>query len=283
MSEYFCGWYFKCQSENQTLAVIPAFHESGDKKYCSIQVITGEGAFFVPFSCEELQKNRKGLPAGIQHSIFSERGIRLRLHTDSLDITGTVHFGTLSTIRYNIMGPFCLAPYMECRHSIFSMRHSVNGRFCVNGKDYTFRNGTGYIEGDRGHSFPQRYAWTQSFFQGGSLMLSVADIPFGVFRFTGIICVIQWKGKEYRLATYLGAKIIKTSDKEVVVRQRGLVFTAKLLEKKEKPLYAPVRGDMTRLIRESAACHAFYSLKENSRTLFAFDTYKASFEYEYDT
>ena len=28
MNEFFCGWYFKCQSEERTLAVIPALHRS---------------------------------------------------------------------------------------------------------------------------------------------------------------------------------------------------------------------------------------------------------------
>lgn len=40
MNDYFYGWYFRCQSEQGTIAVIPAVHVSGDEKSCSIQVIT---------------------------------------------------------------------------------------------------------------------------------------------------------------------------------------------------------------------------------------------------
>ena len=29
MGDYFCGWYFRCQSEEKTLAVIPAVHRAG--------------------------------------------------------------------------------------------------------------------------------------------------------------------------------------------------------------------------------------------------------------
>ena len=36
----FFGWYFKCQSDTQTLAVIPAVHQVGGKRTCSIQIIT---------------------------------------------------------------------------------------------------------------------------------------------------------------------------------------------------------------------------------------------------
>ena len=38
-------------------------------------------------------------------------------------------------------------------------------------------------------------------------MLSAAEIPMLGFYFTGIIGVILLNGQEYRIATYLGAKI----------------------------------------------------------------------------
>lgn len=40
-------------------------------------------------------------------------------------------------------------------------------------------------------------------------MLSVADIPMAGIHFTGIIGAILWMGKEYRIATYLGARVVK--------------------------------------------------------------------------
>lgn len=51
----------------------------------------------------------------------------------------------------------------------------------VNGREYSFRSAWGYWEGDRGRSFPREYVWTQCCFRGGSLMLSVADIPLPGF------------------------------------------------------------------------------------------------------
>ncbi len=91
---------------------------------------------------------------------------------------------------------------------MWSMRHEVRGRVEVNGKLFDFSRGVGYWEGDRGRSFPKEYAWTQCLFKGGSLMLSVADIPMAKMHFTGIIGVVLWKGREYRLATYLGARVV---------------------------------------------------------------------------
>ena len=39
---FFYGWYLKCQSDTQTLAVIPAVHRAGRKSTCSIQIITDD-------------------------------------------------------------------------------------------------------------------------------------------------------------------------------------------------------------------------------------------------
>ena len=50
-----------------------------------------------------------------------------------------------------------------------AMKHQVNGQITVNGQIYKFQNGIGYIEGDRGYSFPERYIWTQCCFNDGSL------------------------------------------------------------------------------------------------------------------
>lgn len=163
------------------------------------------------------------------------------------------------------------------------MKHTVNGSLSANGTTVFFRDGDGYWEGDRGYSFPKRYAWTQCCVPGGSLMLSVADIPLGCFHFTGVIGVILWAGKEYRLATYLGAKAVRIQNGELVVQQGGTRFTAKLLSVNAQPLRAPVGGSMARTIHESASCTASYCLEKDGRTLFSFTAPNASFEYEYET
>ena len=55
MDGFFYGWYLKCQSDTQTLAVIPAIHNTGNKRTCSIQVITDEDAWTVMFPADEFQ------------------------------------------------------------------------------------------------------------------------------------------------------------------------------------------------------------------------------------
>ena len=113
-------------------------------------------------------------------------------------------------------------------------------------------------------------------------MLSVADIPFLWLHFTGIIGVILLDGKEYRIATYLGARIKQVNKNTVTVKQGSFEFTAKLLKKNAHPLAAPTNGDMCRTIHESAACEAYYRFSHKDRVLCEFTTDKASFEFEYN-
>lgn len=280
MHHFFYGWYMKCQSETQTLAVIPAVHSEGKKRACSIQIITDEDAWTVPFTADSFRRTRRHIFIG--ENRFSDRGIRLAIRTPRLTIKGRLDFGPLFPLRYDIMGPFALVPFMECRHSVWSMRHSVTGQVCINGQDYSFQDAWGYWEGDRGRSFPKKYIWTQCCFPEGALMLSVAEIPMAGTHFTGIIGVVLWQGKEYRIATYLGARVVHIRNKAVRVIQGSLELDVRLLESSERSLKAPEMGNMVRTIHESASCRAFYRFRRKNRTLFAFETDRASFEFEYD-
>lgn len=284
----FYGWYLKCQSYSQTLSVIPAIHGVGKKRTCSIQIITEDGAWTVPFFGDAFHKLGKSITKGIAigKSRFTKRGVRLDIQAPGLKVKGKLTFGPLSPLKYDIMGPFVLVPFLECRHSVCSMKHSVSGTVYINEQKYSFRNACGYWEGDRGRSFPKVYAWTQCFFSGGSLMLSVADIPIMGFHFNGVICAVLWKGREYRLATYLGARAVKIQDGVIRIVQGDMELEARLLKKDKmqkdgRPLLAPAMGDMVRTIHESAACQAFYRFRKGKQTLFAFKTNGASFEYEY--
>jgi len=226
---YFCGWYFRCQSENRTIALIPAVHIADGKRSGSIQIISDSGCWNA--ALPDGSVSAKAPRAVLGESIFREDILLLSLHDETVDAEGELRFEAFTPLRYDIMGPFRYVPFMECRHSVFSMRHRVSGHLRVNGTDYRFENDSGYIEGDLGQSFPRQYAWTQCFVGGGSLMLSVAEIPLGPVRFTGNIGAVCLGGREYRLATYLGARVMKCAGGELVIRQGDMTLTAALLEK----------------------------------------------------
>ena len=275
----FYGWYLKCQSDTQTLAVIPAVHSAGRKRTCSIQMITDDDAWTVTFPIDVFQRTKRNIFIG--ENRFGEKGIRLAIHTPQMNIRGKLDFGLLCPLKYDIMGPFAFVPFMECRHSVWSMHHSVRGNVYINGQKYSFHNGWGYWEGDRGRSFPKEYIWTQCCFSSGSLMLSVADIPMAGIHFTGVIGAVLWQGKEYRMATYLGARVVQIQNKMVRVIQGSLELEVRLLEADERPLKAPAKGNMVRTIHESASCRVFYRFRKKNRTLFALETDRASLEFEY--
>lgn len=279
MQETFYGWYMKCQSDTKTLAVIPAIHHTKQKSACSIQIITDDSVETATFPGEAFLRKRKSISIGKNY--FTPKGMRLSVNTPDLSVKGTLQFGPLTPLKYDIMGPFALIPFMECRHHVWSMRHTVRGTVYVNEQKYSFQNAWGYWEGDSGRSFPKEYAWTQCLFPQGSLMLSVADIPMAGTHFTGIIGIVLWKGREYRLATYLGARAVTIKNGILRIVQNDMRLEVRLLKKASQPLKAPVMGNMTRTIHESAACTAYYCFQKAGNTLFSFESSQASFEYEY--
>ena len=280
-NEYFDGWYFKCQKGQKTLAVIPAIHRRGLETVATLQVITEAQAWSLTFPAEAYRSYGAPFPLRIGENLFSERGMRLKIASPGLSLEGKLTFGAFCPPHYDIMGPFALVPGMECRHRVASMYHTVDGCLCLNGQTLDFTGAQGYLEGDAGRSFPEEYAWTHCFFPGGSLMLSAASIPLGRLRFPGVIGFVFLNGREYRLGSYLGARLLMKHNGTVVIGQSGDLFLARLLKKRALALRAPQGGLMARTIRESAACRTFYRFYRNGQCLLSLDSHRASFEYEF--
>ncbi len=259
--------------------MIPAYHIADRQKSCSIQIITEDGSWRLPFASGSFQSNREGICIG--ENRFSRQGITVNLHGTGIEVAGSLHFGPFDPTESDIMGPFQYVPFLQCRHSVFSMGHPVSGQLSVNGQPYVFEKGRCYAEGDRGRSFPREYLWTHCFFPDGSIMLSAADVPLGVTHILGIIGVVHYRGKEYRLATYLGARAVGIRQGEVFIRQGRNTLVVRQLEHKGHPLSAPQAGQMSRTIHETAACRAYYHFRSNGKTVFEFESDQASFEYEF--
>ena len=49
MKKYFYGWYYRCQSKEESMAVIPAVHFSKERRSCSVQLITGKLSLYKEF------------------------------------------------------------------------------------------------------------------------------------------------------------------------------------------------------------------------------------------
>ena len=271
---YFEGWYFKNQYKTEVISLIPAFHIDEDgKRSATLQVIINSSSYQIEYSIEDFTVLNKRFGIRIGKNIFTEEGIILNICTDRIRIVGKLRFTKFVPLRYDIMGPFKYVPLMQCRHSVYSLAHNVKGRLVVNGSLINFNNGLGYVEGDRGAEFPKSYFWTQCSWRtngNNAVMLSVADIPIGKSTFIGCIGLVYYGGKEYRLATYLGVKVRKCSNRELWVQQRGYDLKVTVIDENPHNLLAPVKGKMARIVHESIDCRIHYRFMLDGKVIFDF-------------
>ena len=82
--DYFKGWYFKCCIEDKTIALIPAYHRNNNRETASLQIITDNEVFNVPF--DSLKFSNKPLIIKIGNCCFSEKGIKLNIQNNNLNI-----------------------------------------------------------------------------------------------------------------------------------------------------------------------------------------------------
>ena len=282
---YFEGWYFKCRTKDgKTVALIPAIHrDSSGQSSASLQVISEAGTWWLEYPEAEFHVVRQPLRISLGPNTFGEEGISLQVERSGLSLHGELRHGPLTPLQSDIMGPFRFISELECIHGVVSMGHRLNGTLTLNGETLDFSDGYGYIETDRGRSFPDKYLWTQCNWgkpETTGLMLAVATIPIlKHVRFTGVICSIHYNKREYRLATYKGARIKTWSEHGVEVVQGKYRLFVEVLEKQGQPLRAPVEGAMGRIIHESLCSKVRYRFWEKGHLIFDRTDDGASFEY----
>jgi hypothetical protein len=269
----FEGWYYKHQANGKSLALIPGQASDG----AFVQVVTDNQAYCIPYNISHYQK---GDALRVGGNTFSPSGITLDIRRPELTLTGEIKYTGLTPIRGDIMGPFRFVP-MECRHGVISMKHSLSGTVVLNGEMLDFTEGIGYIESDSGRSFPTAYTWVQcnDFEQDCSIMASVARIPFYGLTFLGCICAVWLNGREYRLATYNGVKILRCERGTLELQRGKYRLSVKVDTSDGIALPAPNCGAMSRVIRESLSCPARFRFMEGERILFDGGSECASYEW----
>jgi len=271
----FEGYYGKCSNEQTALAVVFGRAKSKADKKAFIQVITPDSSYNAEYNYDDYVLIKHPFILSIGPNTVSQKGMSVKID----NIEGSVTFGEFTPIRYDIMGPFKFFPFMECRHSIVSMNHTVTGQFSVSGQTVKFESGVGYIEGDRGKSFPKKYFWTQN--NNPAISASCARIPYLGLRFTGAICIVHHEGLEYRLATYLGARVKEFNKNKLVIKQGRKRLEIEVLTPDEnmQKLSAPIRGRMNRIITESISTTVHYRFKVKNKLLIDTISTQAAFEY----
>lgn len=217
---YFEGWYFKNTNNNEGISFIPGININSNEKNAFIQIITNDSSYFVNYNIKDFQFQHNPFSIKIGNNSFSKDSISIDIAdvSQNLKVNGNIQYSNSKNIKTNvfkpnIMGPFSYVPYMECNHSILSMKNSVSGLIDINNKKISFDNTNGYIEKDWGCSFPKSYIWCQgnSFKNepNASFMFSIADIPLKFISFTGVIAVLIIDDQEFKFTTYNNAKLVQ--------------------------------------------------------------------------
>lgn len=290
---YFEGLYLKHQKEDAILVLIPGICiDKKKRKRPFLQVMWNDGSCFLYFNEEDCMIDRRQGRIVLENNLFSSNGVKLNIKSEGFSIHGIIRYGPVSPLRYPVMGPFCMIPFMQCSHEVYSMGHSIYGKVWINGKAVDFYEGKGYIEGDKGSAFPKEYFWVQSneFARPAAIMISVARVPFLGFNFEGCICIVRYQGKEYRFATYLGAKVICKRETAVIIKQGK--YTLKVFLSRQRrnhstgfshSLLAPESGKMNRRIKEGHLFCGRFLLYQRERQVFDLTSDSVSYEYVADS
>lgn len=278
----FEGWYFKHQIGERVFSFVVSFHSDTQGEQCGrIQFITNEGVISEKFPIEECYVNMETFHIKMGRNRFGREGCRVHLEKEGLEIACNIKYGPFTELKSDIMGPFAKLPNVQCKHSILSMCHDIRGFIDINGEATELSGGTGYIEGDKGRSFPSSYMWTQCNFRykgDHSIMMAVADVPVTVGSIEGVIAQVLYRGKQYRFATYKGAKIIQKTKKCIGIKQDDMRLYAMALENGGYRLKAPIDGEMVRNIYENPAGRVRYIFYKDDKKIFDFISRCGSFE-----
>lgn len=266
-NNYFEGWYFKhvTADREQVWSFIPGISLSRGRRHAFIQVLNGRtGETQVhDYELSEFSGSSKDLNIHLGPSRFNLDGISLDIRNESHHISGEISYTSTelypsSLLNPGIMGWYSFVPFMECKHGVVSMAHRLSGGLQINGQLVDFNGGTGYIEKDWGSSFPESWIWLHcNTFNNnpGSFTFSVAKIPWLGSFFIGFISFLNLEEKFLNFSTWSKARIDKLEyiDHTLNLRisNKKYHLDIEAVNNEAGHLKAPVKGSMTRMIKET--------------------------------
>jgi tocopherol cyclase len=277
---YFEGWYFKQVSAGRdtVYSFIPGISLSKDNSHSFVQVInglTGEVDYF-EYPVSQFKASARDLRVEVGKSVFSFEGIKLDLKNENSNIEGELHFNSIdrypsSLIIPGIMGWYSFVPFMECKHGVVSTGHKLEGRLLINGAEHNYNSGRGYIEKDWGKSFPESWIWLHcNTFNStdASFTFSVAKIPWLGSYFIGFISYLKTDTGFYNFSTWSKASIksitYKDNKLEMMFGNKRHHLSVKAVNNLPGKLKAPVRGSMSRMIKETVDASIQLELRDRS-------------------
>lgn len=277
---YFEGWYFKHVSADREYvwSFIPGISLSPKGRHAFIQVLngrTGETHVY-EYGLERFSASERDLNVHIGKSVFTSEGITLELQNNSRKISGAISYASQekypsSLLNPGIMGWYSFVPFMECKHGVVSMQHTLNGGLHIGDNYVDFDGGTGYIEKDWGSSFPESWVWLHcNTFDNthSSFTFSVAKIPWLGKYFIGFISFLKIDGKFINFSTWSKARIEKLDYHEpklkIRIANKKYILEVEAINNQAGELQAPVLGSMTRIIKETVDANLELKLSDHS-------------------
>lgn len=280
--KYFEGWYFKNTGINNGISFIPGINIDGTNKKAFIQVITNNTSYFIDYDINDFSFSENPFYIKIQNNIFSKENIHIDIIDEKqhLKINGDIKYSNSKNINVNIlnpniMGPFSYIPFMECNHAILSMKNTIVGAIKINDNIINLDGGNGYIEKDWGFSFSKTYIWCQGNnfqSQNASFLLAIANIPFKIFEFKGIICDFIIDDEEFKFTSYNNTRLIYYVVNEkllnITLKKENYYLNVKSVYDKGLKLAAPIKGEMKKDIFESISGTMTITLKKKDKIIF---------------
>ena len=278
---YFEGWYFKqstralasSNSGARTVSFIPGISRSRSGDYAFVQMIDGADGRtrFFQFPVTDFSTTDEPFQVCVGSNRFSLAGLKVELEDREGAVSAEIDYGRLTPpkrtiLKPGVMGPYSFVPFMECYHCIVSLDHAADGFVSLRNAEYEgedrikFDGGRGYIEKDWGTSMPSCWVWiqTNTFEEAvgpASFFFSLARIPWRGSYFNGFISILYFSGREYRFATYTGARLelLEVSGRfiRILVTDDRTKLEVQVRRNREGFLAAPVDGAMDRRIAES--------------------------------
>jgi tocopherol cyclase len=293
---YFEGYYAKHVSSDlsESWAFILAIShgEVAAEDLSFIQVIEGRTGktWWFEGPPEDFEGSTSDFRIRVGRSEISWEGAVIDIDRDGTRFKGEIRYGPArrldsSLLSPGVMGWFGLMPFMECKHGLVSLDHSLEGGFSHDGRRVDLDGGRGYIEKDWGSSMPSAWIWTQSnnFAEpGDSFMLSIAEVPWLGSSFVGFLLVASLGGQILRMATYTGARLqsLEGDNSAVHIRivQGETSLDIGIQRAKGGELRAPVKGRLSRRISESVDASLSLRFVRKGRLLFEGQAPKAGLE-----
>lgn len=231
---FFEGWLFKLVTAGgKVLSFIPGISKDGEGNDCAfIQAFAPNYLCPTYYEADIRRFHARSHPFEInfEDNRFTQKGLKVRLSGNGNTFEGLVRFKNMvlldrSLLNPGIMGPFSFVPGLSCWHEVLSLRHELEGQIVVNGEVWDFEGGVGYIDKDWGLSFPNHLFWVQAgqFESDRDLAVTAALARVNVAGTSvpGVLCVLYYKGQQYRFCTYNGAFVLnveKVGEQKIEVK-----------------------------------------------------------------